>query len=146
MSSKTGVPILAVDVIIEKNDKLLLVTRKNTPFEGKLALPGGRVEPGETVEEAAIREIKEETGVKVELKDLLGVYSDPERDPRGRFITVVFIAKSYNVTTWPGEEVAAAQWFDTDSIKKEYMAFDHFKILQDYIKWKDERGTFWSNK
>lgn len=139
-------PVLAVDIIIEKNDKLLLVTRKGKPFEGKLALPGGHVELGETVEEAAIREVKEESGITVELRDILGIYSDPKRDPRQHIVTVVFIARCKDVKTKAGSDVSAAQWFDTDSIKKDYMAFDHFKILQDYIKWKESKGTYWSGK
>lgn len=139
-------PLVAVDVIIEKNDKLLLVTRKGKPYADKLALPGGRVEINETVEEAARREVMEETGLSVDIVDMLGIYSNPKRDPRGHIISIVFIARTKTISVKAGSDASAAQWFDTDSIKKEYLAFDHFKILQDYIKWKDNRGTYWSGK
>lgn len=79
-------PIPTVDVIIEKGDKIVLVERSIEPFRGKLALVGGHVEYGETVENAAVRETREETGLNIELTDILGVYSNPKRDPRGHRI------------------------------------------------------------
>jgi len=81
-------PKVAVDVVLENKGKVLLVQRALEPFAGKWALPGGFVEEGETVEQAAVREVKEETGLDIELEGLLGVYSDPGRDPRGHIISL----------------------------------------------------------
>src|SRR6478672_160271 len=86
-------PIPTVDVIIQMDSRILLVKRKNEPFREYLAIPGGFVNEGETVEDAAKREVKEETSLDIELIDILGVYSDPARDPRGHMMSTVFIAK-----------------------------------------------------
>ncbi len=83
-------PWLTVDALVPKDGKLLLVRRGRYPFEGMHALPGGFVEAGETVEEAVVRETLEETGLRTKVVRLLGVYSDPERDPRGHTVSVVF--------------------------------------------------------
>src|SRR5512139_1202444 len=85
-------PLLTVDTVIVYDGKLVLIRRKNPPFQGHFALPGGFVELGETVETAAVREAKEETGLDVELIRLLGVYSEPSRDPRGHTVSVIFLA------------------------------------------------------
>ena len=95
---RTGGPWLTADGVVEKDGAILLVKRGRPPFEGKHALPGGFVEAGETVEEAVMRELREETGLRTRVVRLLGVYSDPERDPRGatdewtRVIPVVPVA------------------------------------------------------
>ena len=86
-------PTPTVDTIIQKNSQILLVKRKKEPFKGYLVLPGGFVNEGERVEDAAKREIKEETSLDIELIDILGVYSEPERDPRGHIMSTVFIGK-----------------------------------------------------
>src|SRR5437879_13727889 len=82
-------PPIAADVIAEIDGKVVLIERKNFPFGW--AIPGGFVDFGETVEQAAVREAREEISVEVELRELLGVYSRPDRDPRGQTITVVYI-------------------------------------------------------
>ena len=84
-------PIPTVDAIIQKSSSLLLVKRKNYPFKNQFALPGGFVNEGETIEDAIVREVYEETSLEVHPIDILGVYSDPTRDPRGHIMTVVFI-------------------------------------------------------
>ena len=84
-------PTPTVDTIIQKDSQILLVKRKNEPFKGYFALPGGFVNEGEKVEVAAKREVMEETALDVELVDILGVYSDPNRDPRGHIMSTVFI-------------------------------------------------------
>jgi len=84
-------PTPTVDAIIQKNSQILLVKRKKEPFKGYLVLPGGFVNEGERVEDAVKREIKEETSLDIELIDILGVYSEPERDPRGHIMSTVFI-------------------------------------------------------
>ena len=86
-------PSLAVDAAIVDSGRILLIERGRDPYKGKWALPGGFVEYGETVEDAAIREVLEETGVKIDLVEILGVYSTPDRDPRQHTISVAFVGK-----------------------------------------------------
>ena len=81
-------PIPTVDVILQKGSEILLIKRKNEPFKDHLALPGGFVNQGEKVETAALREVNEETSLEIEPVDILGVYSDPKRDPRRHILTV----------------------------------------------------------
>jgi ADP-ribose pyrophosphatase YjhB (NUDIX family) len=85
-------PLIAVDVIIEIDGRIVLIERKNYP--PGWAIPGGFVDVGESVEAAAIREMREETGLDVELTDLLGVYSRPDRDPRGHTVSIVYVGRS----------------------------------------------------
>src|SRR5919201_4049836 len=84
-------PVPAVDVILQKGSEILLVKRKNEPFKDHLALPGGFVNEGESVESAATREALEETSLEIQPIDILGVYSDPNRDPRKQILTIVFV-------------------------------------------------------
>src|SRR5215470_19213668 len=85
-------PPLAADVIVEIGNRIALIERKNFPFGW--AIPGGFVDFGETVEDAAIREAREEISLEVELRALLGIYSRPDRDPRGQTITAVYVARA----------------------------------------------------
>ena len=88
------IPSLTADIFIFDDEfNFILIKRKNDPYKDFWALPGGFVEYGESVEDAAIREAKEETSIDVELKELVNVYSKPDRDPRGHTITVAYIAK-----------------------------------------------------
>jgi 8-oxo-dGTP diphosphatase len=126
-------PPVAVDAIIELLDRparpILLIERRNAPLGW--ALPGGFVDMGETVEQTAIREAREETGLDIELGPLLGVYSDPARDPRGHTIGIVFVA------TARGEPAAgddARSFALVDPNHPPPLAFDHARILSDYIK------------
>jgi 8-oxo-dGTP diphosphatase len=137
---------VATDMIIEKDDKILLITRKGETEHGKLAFPGGHVEIGEPVEVAAIREAKEEIGLDIELLDLLGVYSDPKRDPRGHYIAIVFIAKIISGELVSGSDAKDAKFYDPTQLKREEVAFDHFKIIGDYLKYKKHKGTYWSTR
>jgi 8-oxo-dGTP diphosphatase len=144
-------PIPTVDIIIQMDSRILLVKRKNEPFRGYLAIPGGFVNEGETVEDAAKREVKEETSLDIELIDILGVYSDPKRDPRGHNMSTVFIGKIPTTRNGKVKAAAAADdalelyWMNLEDIPYEKFAFDHKNILEDYIKWKKSGGTFWSS-
>lgn len=124
-------PKLTVDGIIIKNDSILLIKRKNYPFEGKWALPGGFVEYGETTEEAVIREILEETGLETKINRLSGVYSDPNRDPRGHTISVVYILDVLGGNVKGGDDASEAKFFQEKQLPE--LSFDHDKIIKDYL-------------
>jgi 8-oxo-dGTP diphosphatase len=127
-------PLIAADILIrlrEQPDKLVLIERRHPPLG--LAIPGGFVDVGERVETAAVREAREETSLEVELECLLGLYSDPQRDPRGHTVTAVYIARA------SGEPRAAD---DAKSIlladpadRSLELVFDHRLVLDDYLRW-----------
>lgn len=141
-------PVPTVDVILQRDSKVLMVKRKKDPFKGYLALPGGFVNEGETVEEAMKREAKEETSLEVEPIDILGVYSDPRRDPRKHSTSTVFIGIIVGGQDRAGDDAESIEWVDLDRIEKQQqMAFDHLQIIQDYKNWRSSGGgTFWSTK
>jgi len=143
-------PTPTVDTIIQRDSWILLVKRRNDPFKGYLVLPGGFVNEGERVEDAAKREVKEETSLNIELLDILGVYSDPARDPRGHMMSTVFIAKisSHNekVDAVAQDDAAAIEWISLEVIDTRNVGFDHKRIISDYKTWKTSGGTFWSSK
>jgi len=123
-------PRLTVDVIVEVGkDRLVLIRRKNPP--PGWALPGGFVDAGETVEEAAVREALEETSLWVELVRQFHVYSDPARDPRGHTVSVVFIGRAQGEPR-AADDAAEARTFPVDALPQE-LAFDHGRILADYL-------------
>lgn len=125
-------PFLTVDAVIQcADDSIVLIRRKNDPFKGSWALPGGFVEYGETVESAVAREVKEETGLDINLKGIVGVYSDPDRDPRGHTVTVCYHAQIIG-----GKLMADTDALEVTCIKLEgaltySLAFDHEQILKD---------------
>ena len=123
---------LTVDGLIVKNDKILLVKRKNEPFKGNWALPGGFVEYGEKVEDAVIREIIEETGFKTKIKKLIGVYSDPKRDPRGHTITVAYLLEITDGKLEFGDDASDAKFFNLKKLPK--LSFDHNLIIKDMLR------------
>jgi len=125
-------PLLTVDVVIIYQDKIVLIRRANPPFQGCYALPGGFVEIGEKVEDAAVREAREETGLDVKLLKLLGVYSDPGRDPRGHTVSIAYIGEGVGKLV-ADTDAACVGLFDPAELPKK-LAFDHKKILRDARK------------
>jgi 8-oxo-dGTP diphosphatase len=112
--------------------RLLLIERRNPPFAGRWALPGGFVEQGEQVVKAARRELAEETGLGVETLELLGVYDTPGRDPRGWTVSVVYVARLQDEPEVLGADDASdARWFAVDDLPA--LAFDHDLIVKDAI-------------
>ncbi len=128
-SSKRRNPIPTVDIIIEFQGGIILIQRKNPP-EG-WALPGGFVDYGETLESAALREAKEETGLDIELIKQFHTYSDPKRDTRHHTITTVYIAKAYG-SPIAGDDAKEAGIFKKEALP-EQIAFDHREIVNDYF-------------
>jgi 8-oxo-dGTP diphosphatase len=122
-------PALTVDGILIKDSALLLVQRKNPPFQGTWALPGGFVDYGEKTEEAMIREMSEETGLKITICSLLGVYSDPHRDPRGHTVTVAYLVERVGGTLNAGDDAKDVKFFKRDKLPP--LAFDHASIVKD---------------
>jgi 8-oxo-dGTP diphosphatase len=131
-------PYLAVDALIVKENKILLIKRNKEPWKGKLALIGGFVEWGETVEQAVIREVKEETGLKVKIKNLLGIYSNPKRDPRGHVISIVFVVKPVGGKLKSSKE-GEVNWYKLDKnvINLFHPKSDHRDMVRKYLKSKN---------
>jgi ADP-ribose pyrophosphatase YjhB (NUDIX family) len=122
-------PLPAVDVIIRYMDGVLLIKRKNPPFGW--ALPGGFVDYGESLEEAAVREVREETGLAVTLLRQFHTYSDPSRDPRQHTISTVFCAEG-SERAKAGDDAADLGIFQEGNLP-DTIAFDHRQILNDYF-------------
>ncbi|HNE19157.1 MAG TPA: NUDIX hydrolase [Turneriella sp.] len=125
-------PVPTVDIIIETPKGIVLIERRNAPHGW--AIPGGFVDYGETLEHAARREAKEETSLDVELKTLLYVYSAPSRDPRQHTISAVYIASAKG-TPRAADDAKNLRVFKPAELPAE-LAFDHRKILDDYIKFR----------
>jgi 8-oxo-dGTP diphosphatase len=137
LMSYTPTPqLLVVDIVIRRGTEYLFITRKYPPFKSRLALPGGYVEPDETVEQAAAREAEEETGVKIDpiQLELIGVWSDPARDPRGVVRSVAFFydipAKAKLKTkAKAGDDAVEVRWLDAKAASARKLAFDHNDIF-----------------
>jgi len=123
-------PLPTADVIVGINGRVVLVKRKNPPYGW--ALPGGFVNYGESAEDTAIREIREETGLEITGLKQFHCYSDPARDPRFHTLTVVFTARSTGIPV-AGDDAAGVGLFDRDNLPLP-LAFDHESILNDYFK------------
>lgn len=130
MNEERKTPRLTVDIIIEVGDGIVLIKRKNPP--PGWAIPGGFVDYGETLEEAALRETKEETSLELENLRQFHAYSDPSRDPRGHTVSVVFTADGIG-TPRAASDAKEIDVFTQDNLP-EKIAFDHRKILEDYFR------------
>ncbi|KKK40140.1 hypothetical protein LCGC14_1011220 [marine sediment metagenome] len=127
-------PLLTVDAVILLNNQedLILIRRKNPPFQGELALPGGFVDVGETVENACIREAREETNVNIRIIRLIGVFSDPKRDPRGHNVTIAFLCEPSTSDENPKalDDATSLEIVSISKISSLTLAFDHKEILE----------------
>jgi len=127
---RPATPAVTVDVVIELAGGGIVLIERRYPPPG-WALPGGFVDVGETVEAAAVREAREETGLAVELRRLLGVYSDPARDPRGHTVGIVFVGRASGVPV-AADDARNVGVFDP--AQPPALAFDHARILADYLR------------
>ena len=124
-------PRVTVDAfVVDRRGRLLLVRRGRPPFEGSWALPGGFCEYGETTEECCARETREETGVTVRVGRLLGVYSDPRRDPRWHTVTILYAARPLRGKAKGSDDAMEARWFSRSELAGLDYAFDHGKIIR----------------
>lgn len=131
---------LAADVVMlaERNGQtfVLLIKRGKAPYEGLWALPGGHVDAGEDFPEAAARELREETGLEATQLDQVGIYGAPGRDPRGRYVSVAYLAVLDRPTApTAGDDARDAHWWPVDQLEREpeRLAFDHAQILRDAV-------------
>ena len=132
--AKYKIPSLTTDIFIFDDEfNFILIKRKNDPYKDCWALPGGFVEYGERVETAAIREAKEETSIDVELKDLVNVYSNPDRDPRGHTITIAFTAKGDFTSRKADSDASDINIFSPEELGDINLAFDHEQIIKDCL-------------
>ena len=129
-------PAVTADCIVitrEADPKVLLIQRGNMPFKGGWAFPGGFMNMDETTEQCAIRELEEETGLRLSKIQQIGAYSKVDRDPRGRTITVAYLAIVDEPIAVTGQDDAAkAEWWPLSDLP--HLAFDHYDIMQDAIK------------
>jgi 8-oxo-dGTP diphosphatase len=132
MSMPPPGPAATVDALIERDGAIVLVRRRYEPLGW--ALPGGFVDPGEKVGDAAVREAKEETGLDITLGALMHVYSDPRRDPRRPTLSVVFTATGSGEIV-AGDDAGDAQWFALDALPSP-IVFDHAAIIADYVRFR----------
>ncbi|MBW8333658.1 MAG: NUDIX hydrolase [Prolixibacteraceae bacterium] len=127
-------PAVTVDaILISKQNSVLLIERGREPFKGKWALPGGFIDMGEPLETACIRELEEETGIRITSLKQFKAFGAVDRDPRHRTISVIFYAFTENeLMARAGDDAAKAQWFPIDQLPE--LAFDHQLILEEFEK------------
>ena len=130
MRNEIKTPLLAADAVILFQKGIVLIRRDNPPYRGCFALPGGFVEIGETVEDAAVREAREETGLAIDLLGLVGIYSDPGRDPRGHVVSAAFLSRGKGKLV-SGSDARSAEVVPLDDLPR--LAFDHDKIVRDAL-------------
>lgn len=132
--SSPKTPLLTTDaIILDKNNDIVLIKRMNNPYKDSWAIPGGFVEIGETVEESCIREAKEETNLDVEIVSLIGVYSNPIRDPRGHTVSIAFLTKPLSNDMKADSDAKEVKKVNIQNILDVDLAFDHKEIMTDAI-------------
>ena len=136
MASRPDHPFLTVDGILVHDRKVVAILRRNEPFRGMPALPGGFIELGERAEDAVVREVREETGLETRVVRLVGVYSDPARDPRGHVVSIVYEVERVSGALRAGTDAEAVVLLDP--FRPPAMAFDHVRILE---AWRGRRKT-----
>ncbi len=132
MASGLRVPLLAVDGLAVYEGKLVAIKRRYYPHEGLYCLPGGMVDYGERVEDAVVREVREETGLDTKVVSLIGVYSEPDRDPRGHVISLAYALEVVSGTLVSGTDAAKVGLLDLEDLPE--MGFDHREIVADYVR------------
>ena len=129
---------VTVDGLVAKEGKILLVKRSHPPYQDFWAIPGGYLEFGETCEEATIREVEEETGLKTKIKTLIGVYSKPQRHPQ-QAISVAYLLEIIDGKVKKSKEAADVDWFPLNNLPP--LAFDHEEIITGYRNKFSPAGT-----
>jgi 8-oxo-dGTP diphosphatase len=124
-------PSLTVDGVIIREGRVVLIRRGNEPFKNMYALPGGFVEYGERTEDAVIREVREETGLDTKVRELLGVYSDPGRDPRGHVVSTIYLLDEVGGELKAGDDAAGVELVDHADLPE--LAFDHTQVMGDAL-------------
>lgn len=137
---RPNTPYLTADGVVEItiDDEFLgivLISRLNPPHG--TALPGGFVDVGESVEQAVKREMREEIGLDIEITHLLGIYSDPSRDPRFHTASAVYVAKA-SALPHAGDDAKSTKIVPLSQLKEEHFVFDHAKIIEDYLRYRNE--------
>jgi 8-oxo-dGTP diphosphatase len=130
-------PLPTVDVVVIRSGRVLLIERMNPP--AGWALPGGFIDYGESAEAAAVRELAEETGLKAQQLEMLGVYSDPLRDPRHHTLSVVYMGMAEGEPV-AGDDAAATKWFPLDDLPQQ-VAFDHRRVIADARRYLERAGV-----
>lgn len=125
-------PSITCDGLVLREGKVLLVKRGREPFQGRHALPGGFVEYGESTEDCVVREIREETGLDTEVIRLVGAYSEMGRDPRGHFITLLYLLRERGGSLIAGDDADSAEFFTLTDLPE--LAFDHAVMIKDGLK------------
>lgn len=133
-SNKKITRITADGVLLNKKGEVLLLKRNHYPFIGCWVLPGGHLNYNETLEKAIVREIKEETGLKTKIIELIGVYSAPNRDPRGHVVTAAYFLKLVSGRLRGDRESSQIKFFSLNKLPKK-IGFDHHQIINDFKKW-----------
>lgn len=134
-------PAVCVDIIVlcktNSQNFILLIERKRPPFDNCWALPGGFIEMNETLEQSALRELKEETGIECDSLKQYATYGNPNRDPRGRTVSIIYYNLLENIIeAKAGDDAAKAKWFNISELPT--LAFDHNKIIEDFLNDKPE--------
>lgn len=135
MSGPPKTPLLTVDGLLrDAEGRVLLIRRGHPPFQGSWALPGGFVDIGEDPRDACVREVKEETGLDVEVLELGGFYGRPDRDPRGHTCSAVYRCRVVSGVAAGGDDAAEARWLSLSELEGASIAFDHRSILAELLE------------